>query len=1125
MYWRFGHQNASVIDHLLESGNVSLEELLEQDDLIQECKAQNPRLIEYLRDPTVLQQLLSYITSDELEDRARFKYPFIACEVIACEVWGIFESALSNIDMLVMFWEFLDRPPPLNPVQASYFAKVIGVFLMKKTSEMMHFIRSQPEVVPKLLLHMSTSSIMDLLLKIISMEESPEGKGTVQWLSEQGLMPWLVNRLDPNFDAEVHSIASQVLLDIIAISQSSHPEQPSIGTNMLIEELKSEVIVSQLVTFMLDRDAPYSSSTLINGVTIFIELIRRNNSDYDVEPLPPNAEPPREPVDLSDLLKVLASRIEDFKDLLIEPRSVTGPIETSIGRQVPLGFERLKICEMFAELLHCSNMAVLNSRPIITISPDGTVRIPTVSLDCAFSQHHHQLSRATSASTVLNANGAAAKEETSGSPKSGLESAQDDKKVTKKAGSTTTSKSDEKENGDVNPKGPSKDNTTLLVDDQITPKASPSLGPVSSVSILTSATIVALASANVMEGDVLIPVGDFLKLQFVEHRIIPTCFDLFFQFPWNNFLHTVVYDMVHQVFHRPMGDIGRQDVDGTYIPPKANQDLTEGWNRRLTISIFKDGQLTKRITDAQRLCDYECALPKGVRLGYMGHLTYIADETVKLLELYQQTSLLSTLYESIDLEDWWNYVSKVLKETKERDAQVLGGTRPNVVESHRAGHDDPNDDDYLDDNDDDYGGGDFLGGENGTGLEGDVASDQFARYLCQQITNNLPDKFGSSDEDEDDEEYGAESKFDGAGAPDSLDDPFGDNSPMDFDSDDDEGVDEETWNVPWPSTFSENKPADSGSSTQFSATLTDYSEGSQGMQVDEEIKETKDPQQTQETQEIKETKEAKESVGASESTSEPTTRLISDVDAKKDKANTVEQTTASATAAVAAATLPVAASPSHSINEPAVEKVAGGANDSNMDTSKTGKTTVPSLTPSSSTTPTTTTATPATSAVPSTSVAAASASSATATSSAPATAASSTPATAHAPPVASSSSPLSSSVSSEAKSANSTSGVTSSSQSSATVPSSSPVKTEVALPSPPPAKTETAVPQQPIKAEAEAARTSSTTTAAPLTATTVSAQDKSSDRNGNGDKSNSDKSSNKNATSTSSTPSSTASKP
>lgn len=63
------------------------------------------------------------------------RYPFIACEVIACEIWGVFESALSNIEILVKFWEFLDRPPPLNPVQASYFAKVIGVFLVKKTSE------------------------------------------------------------------------------------------------------------------------------------------------------------------------------------------------------------------------------------------------------------------------------------------------------------------------------------------------------------------------------------------------------------------------------------------------------------------------------------------------------------------------------------------------------------------------------------------------------------------------------------------------------------------------------------------------------------------------------------------------------------------------------------------------------------------------------------------------------------------------------------------------------------------------------------------------------------------------------------------------------------------------------
>ncbi|KAK3821063.1 MAG: Extragenic suppressor of kinetochore protein 1 [Benniella sp.] len=710
MYWRFGHQNASVIDHLLENGNVSLEELLEQDDLIQECKAQNSKLIEYLREPAVLQQLLGYITSDDLEERARFKYPFIACEVIACEAWGIFESALSNPDILVKFWEFLDRPPPLNPMQASYFAKVIGVFLMKRTNEMLQFIKSQPEVVPKLLLHMSTSAIMDLLLKIISMEESPDGKGT--WLSEQGLMPWLVNRLDPNFDAEVHSIASQVLLDIIAISQSSHPEQPSIGTNVLIDELKSEVLVSQLVGFMLQGDAPYSSSTLINGVTIFIELIRRNNSDYDVEPLAPNTtEPVREAVDLSDLLKVLASRIEDFKELLIVPRSVKGPIDTSIGKQAPLGFERLKICEMFAELLHCSNMAVLNSRPIISVSPDGTVKVPTVALNdadnCNMSLRSGIVSNGKSGDT---------------DDELGIEKSDGDAQKEVGEKNKRNSKAGSLHNG-VSASTESAEDHAATTDDHTTS------APHIITTILQSPIIASIYSNTNTPGDVLIPVGDFLKLQFVDHRIIPTCFDLFFQFPWNNFLHTVVYDMVHQVFHRPMGDIGRSDLNGTFIPPKSDHDITEGWNRRLTISIFKDGQLTKRITDAQRLNDYECAQPKGVRLGYMGHLTYIADETVRLLELYAQTSLLSTLYEYIDMEDWWNYVSKILKETKERDAQVLGGSRPNMIESHKPTIDDGNDDDFIDDNDDEYGNGsDFIGGVGG-GHEGDVASDQ-ASTLC-----------------------------------------------------------------------------------------------------------------------------------------------------------------------------------------------------------------------------------------------------------------------------------------------------------------------------------------------------------------------------------------------------------
>jgi serine/threonine-protein phosphatase 6 regulatory subunit 3 len=54
--------------------------------------------------------------------------------------------------------------------------------------------------------------------------------------------------------------------------------------------------------------------------------------------------------------------------------------------------------------------------------------------------------------------------------------------------------------------------------------------------------------------------------------------DLVFQFPWNNFLHSVVYDILHQVL------FGK--VEGTL-------------NRELIVALFRDVRLPQRILDAQ----------------------------------------------------------------------------------------------------------------------------------------------------------------------------------------------------------------------------------------------------------------------------------------------------------------------------------------------------------------------------------------------------------------------------------------------------------------------------------------------------------------------------------------------
>ena len=71
---RFGFHNASAIDSLLDKEDVSLEAILDEDDLLQECKAQNTRLIDYFSRVNVLQRLLGYVTGQiEGDDKGSFK--------------------------------------------------------------------------------------------------------------------------------------------------------------------------------------------------------------------------------------------------------------------------------------------------------------------------------------------------------------------------------------------------------------------------------------------------------------------------------------------------------------------------------------------------------------------------------------------------------------------------------------------------------------------------------------------------------------------------------------------------------------------------------------------------------------------------------------------------------------------------------------------------------------------------------------------------------------------------------------------------------------------------------------------------------------------------------------------
>ena len=83
MFWRFGLASSSTIDSLLEKEDVTLEDVLNDADVLQESKANNEKLVEFFQRPGIVPRLLDYVvgsveisdvSNSEAEQNVGFKY-------------------------------------------------------------------------------------------------------------------------------------------------------------------------------------------------------------------------------------------------------------------------------------------------------------------------------------------------------------------------------------------------------------------------------------------------------------------------------------------------------------------------------------------------------------------------------------------------------------------------------------------------------------------------------------------------------------------------------------------------------------------------------------------------------------------------------------------------------------------------------------------------------------------------------------------------------------------------------------------------------------------------------------------------------------------------------------------
>ncbi|XP_036093667.1 serine/threonine-protein phosphatase 6 regulatory subunit 2 isoform X3 [Rousettus aegyptiacus] len=361
MFWKFDLNTTSHVDKLLDKEDVTLRELMDEDDTLQECKAQNRKLLDFLCRQQCMEELVSLITQDpplDMEEKVRFKYPNTACELLTCDVPQINDRLGGDEALLDLLYGFLDHEPPLNPLLASFFSKTIGNLIARKTEQVIVFLKKKDKFISLVLRHIGTSALMDLLLRLVSCVE-PAGlrQDVLHWLDEEKVIQRLVELIHPSQDEDRQSNASQTLCDIVRLGReqgSQLPEAPD--PDPLVTALESQDCVEQLLRNMFDGDQ--TESCLVSGTQVLLTLLegRRAGTEGLVDSFSQGLE--RLCPVSGSVLHGIEPRLKDFHQLLLSPPKKSAILTTIGVLEEPLGNARLHGARLMAALLHTNTPSI-----------------------------------------------------------------------------------------------------------------------------------------------------------------------------------------------------------------------------------------------------------------------------------------------------------------------------------------------------------------------------------------------------------------------------------------------------------------------------------------------------------------------------------------------------------------------------------------------------------------------------------------------------------------------------------------------------------------------------------------------------------------------------------------------
>lgn len=623
----------------------------------------------------------------EPKDERMRRFILCSAEVISCDLWVISNRIIETPFLMTKLWLVLSMPNLKESLPSvAYLIQILDHFLETNSIELLNFIRKQESLVDTFLGLIEIPIIMDFFLKIIQTDKADSPSGILEVLSRQQLIPKVIDILKPPLaDTDTSSSVSrpntlfrqtattEFIKALVTISSNATLAvdlDTNIGPNQLTRELASPEIIQVMLDDIIFHRIPsptdpgvvYSNKHgIANCVAILIELIRKNNSDYDLncgsysnqlqnnvdgtgeinvqvmfhwlkdfEQNPPGV---RDPIYLGDLLEIFSKKLDKLVELVEMDSDLHPPVD--VDNDI-LGITRFKIFELVAELLHCSNMILLNSRKIayLVFVRDEVRALQTKNI-CAALRESIDQSFANSELKIQDIS-----DVTSGIDDVLLVEIDQErlkiipsKRLLQKIAGTANDDQfcreildnfDYEESDDDEP-AVSSENPFVSEQRQEAFKADPC-------------------------------VGDFFKLQLIESGMLESIVSKFVKYRWHNFFHNVVFDLIQQIFNGKLNS----------------------YNSFLIVELFKSDRcnITNMIISAFKTQ----ILP---RPGYMGHLILVSEEVVKFTTLYKPALISPIIVDAVATDEWEWFVSEVLLKTRELYNVILG-TDPEYSEYEDA---------------------------------------------------------------------------------------------------------------------------------------------------------------------------------------------------------------------------------------------------------------------------------------------------------------------------------------------------------------------------------------------------------------------------------------------------------